>query len=139
MMPCEVEHHQDAPLGFIPTDLLRYLTGPIGLPPKFIPRMCPLLARLDPPKNKICCHDHPIQPSPIYQCQELRHLLHPIDARPLRPPGVANGDLIHVACHIRLHLWHVEPLLHPILHIHVQRGGDVLTHHLVPKLQVRLP
>ena len=33
-------------------------------------------------------------------------------------------------------LWHVEPSLHPILQTHVQRGGDVLTHHPILKLQL---
>ena len=132
----KVEHCGDAPFNFISTDLLGHLTGPIGLPPEFISRMCPLLAGLDSPKSEICCHDHPIQPSLVYQRQELCHLLHPIGARSLQPPGVANGDLIHIACHIRLHLWHVGPSLRPVLHNCVQRGGDVLTHHPVLKLQV---
>ena len=66
-MPRKVEHHRDVTFNFIPTDLLRHLTGPIGLPSEFISRMCPLLAGLDPPKSEICCHDHPIQPSPVYQ------------------------------------------------------------------------
>jgi len=34
-------------------------------------------------------------------------------------------------------LWHVEPSLRPILHICVQRGGDVLANHPILKLQVR--
>ena len=133
-MPRKVEHHGDAPFNFIPNDLLGHLPGTIGLPPELIPRMCPLLPRLDPSKGEICCHNHPIQPSPIYQCQELRHLLHAVGARPLRPPGVANRDLIHVACHIRLCLRNVEPLLRPILHVRVQRCSDVLT-HIWPLLQ----
>ena len=33
-------------------------------------------------------------------------------------------------------LGHVEPSLRPILHIYVQRGGDVLANHLISKLQV---
>ena len=110
---------------------------PLVSPPKLIPRMCPLLAGLDPSKSEICCHDHPIQPSLVYQRQELHHLLHSVGARPLQPLGIAHGDLINVACHIRLHLWHVEPSLRPILHICVQCGHDVLANHPVPKLQVR--
>ena len=65
-MPRKVEHHRDALFSFIPTDLLGHLMGPIGLPSKFIPGMCPLLARLDPLKGEIRCHNHPIQPSLIY-------------------------------------------------------------------------
>ena len=65
-MPHKVEHHRDVTFNFIPTDLLRHLMGPIGLPSEFISRMCPLLAGLDPPKSEICCHDHPIQPSLVY-------------------------------------------------------------------------
>ena len=34
-------------------------------------------------------------------------------------------------------LWHVEPPLHPILHVCVQRGSDVLANHPISKLQVR--
>ena len=108
-MPRKVEHHRDAPFNFIPTDLLGHLLGTIGLPLELIPGMCPLLAGLDPPKSEICCHDHPIQPSLVYQCQELHHLLHSVGTRPLQPLGVAHEDLINVACHIWLHLWHVEP------------------------------
>ena len=106
--PRKVEHHRDVSFNFIPTDLLGHLPGTIGLPLELIPKMCPLLARLDSSKGEICCHSHPIQPSLIYQRQELHHLLNSIGARPLRPPGVANGDMIHVACHIWLHLWHVD-------------------------------
>ena len=94
--PCMVEHHRDALFGFIPIDLLRHLMCPIGLTPKFIPRMCPLLAGLDPSKSEICCHDHPIQPSLVHQRQELHHLLHSVSTRPLRPLGIAHKDLINV-------------------------------------------
>ena len=128
-MPRKVEHHRDVTFNFIPTDLLRHLTGPIGLPSEFIFGMCPLLAGMDSPESEICCHDHPIQPSLVHQRQELHHLLHSVGARPLRPLDVAHGDLINVACHIWLHLWHIEQSLCPILHIHVQWGGDVLTSH----------
>ena len=82
-MPCKIEHHRDVPFSFIPTDLLKHLMGPIGLLLEFIPGMCPLLAGLDPLKSEICRQDHPIQPSPVYQRQELHHLLHSIGARPL--------------------------------------------------------
>jgi hypothetical protein len=82
-MPYMVEHHRDALFSFIPTNLLRHLMGPISLTPKFIPRMCPFLTRLDPLKSEICCHDHPIQPSLVNQRQELRYLLHPVSTRPL--------------------------------------------------------
>ena len=68
-MPRKVEHHRDAPFNFIPTDLLRDLTGPIDLPPKLIPGICPLLAGLDPLKGEICCHNHPIQPSLVYSAK----------------------------------------------------------------------
>ena len=65
--PRKVEHHRDTSFGFILTNLLGYLTGPIGLTPEFIPGVCPLLARLDPPKIEICCYYHPIQPSLVDQ------------------------------------------------------------------------
>ena len=82
-MPRKVEHHRDAPFNFIRTDILGHLLGTIGLSLELIPRMCPLLAELDPSKGEICCHNHPIQPSLIYQRQELHHLLHSIGSRPL--------------------------------------------------------
>ena len=55
---------------------------------------------------------------------------------PLRPLGVAHWELINIALHIRLHLPDVEPSTGPVLHIHVQLDGDVLTHHPVQQLQI---
>ena len=106
-------------------------------PPEFIPEMCPLLAGMASPKSEVCHHYDPIHPSLVDQCQQLCHLLHPIGTRSLRSLGIAHGNLINVACHIVFPLLHVEPSVHPIFHISVQRGGDVLANHPIPKLQVR--
>ena len=102
---------------FISVNWLGHLLGPISIPAEFIRGMCPLLAGLASPKSEIRRYYDPIHPSPIDQCQELLHLLHPIDTRSLQPPGVAHGNLINVACHIVFPLWHIEPSLRPILHI----------------------
>ena len=66
----------------------------------------------------------------------VRHL-HPSISQLMAPLGIAHGNLINVTCHIVFSLWHGEQSLHPILHICVPWGGDVLANHPIPKLQVR--
>ena len=135
-MPHEVKQPPNSPHDFVPVNRFRHLMGPISISSEFISRMCSLLARLAMPKSEVCRHYDPIHPSLVDQSQQLCHLLHPIGTRSLRPLGIAHGNLINVTCHIVFLLWHVEPSLRPIFHICVQRGGDVLVNHPVPKQQV---
>ena len=135
-MPCEVKQQPNSPHDFLPVNRLGHLTGPISMSLVFISGVCSLLAGLTSSKSKVCRHYDTIHPSPVDQCQQLHHLLHPIGARSLRSLGIAHGNLINVACHIVFPLWHVEPLLHPILHICVQWCGDVLANHPIPKPQL---
>ena len=111
--------------------------GPISISPKFICRVCPLLAGLASLKSKVRHHYDPIYSPLVNQCQEPPHLLHSTGTRSLRPPRVAHGNLINVAFYIMFPMWHVEPSLCPILHICVQQGSDVLANHPISKLQER--
>ena len=83
MMPCKVKQQSNLLHDFIPVNRLGHLMGPISISLEFISGMCSLLAGLASPKSEVCHHYDPIHPSPVDQCQQLCHLLHPIGTRSL--------------------------------------------------------
>ena len=133
-MPCEVKQHPNSPYDFILVNWLGHLMGPISISPELKCRVRPLLARMDPVEREVRCHNNSIKPSAIYQPQELPYLLHSVRVGPLQPLCVRHWHLINVTLDIWLHLLDVEPSIGLVLHIHVKRDGDVLTHHPIPQL-----